>query len=189
MPWIIGGVILFVIIVFVWYIATRNRLVVADTNVEEAFSGMDIYLKKRYDLIPNLVATVKGYAAHESETLEKVISARNKAFNADRSDKEALAKAESEFSGALSRLLVVAEQYPALRADTQFLNLQKQLDSVETDIAQSRKYYSGSVKQFNQLVRIFPSSIVASIAHFTVKTYYEIGNEAERANPVVDFSK
>ena len=178
-----------VIILLIWFIATRNKLVVADTNVEEAFSGMDIYMKKRYDLIPNLVETVKGYAAHESETLENVIAARNAAYGASRTDKEGVAKAESQLTSAISRLMVVAEQYPSLKADAQFLDLQKQLQSIETDIAQSRKYYSGSVKQYNQLVRMFPSSIVASLSGFKTAAYFEISDDAERNAPKVDFSK
>ncbi len=178
-----------VIILLIWFIATRNGLVVADTNVEEAFSGMDIYMKKRYDLIPNLVASVKGYPAHESETLEKVIAARNAAYGANRADKESVAKAESELTSAISRLMVVAEQYPQLKADAQFLDLQKQLQSIENDIAQARKYYSGSVKQYNQKVRMFPSSIVAGMSGFKTAPYFEIADDAERAVPTVDFSK
>jgi len=178
-----------VIALLVWFIATRNKLVVADTNVEEAFSGMDIYMKKRYDLIPNLVATVKGYAEHESSTLEAVIAARNAAYKADRSDKESLAAAESNLAGALSRLMVVSEQYPQLQADTQFLNLQQQLRQIETDIAQARKYYSGSVKQYNQKVRMFPSSIVAGMSGFKPAAYFEITEADEREAPTVDFSK
>ena len=178
-----------VIILLVWFIATRNGLVVADTNVEEAFSGMDIYMKKRYDLIPNLVASVKGYAAHESETLENVIAARNAAYGANRADKESVAKAESELTSAISRLMVVAEQYPELKADAQFLDLQRQLQSIENDIAQARKYYSGSVKQYNQKVRMFPSSIVAGMSGFKTAPYFEIADDAERTAPTVDFSK
>jgi len=178
-----------VVILLIWFVATRNKLVVADTNVEEAFSGMDIYMKKRYDLIPNLVEAVKGYAAHESETLENVIAARNAAYGASRADKEGVAKAEGELTSALSRLMVVAEQYPNLKADAQFLDLQRQLQSIETDIAQSRKYYSGSVKQYNQLVRMFPSSIVASMSGFKTAAYFEIADDAERNAPKVDFSK
>lgn len=194
MPISIGAIIaivaaVLVIAILVWFIATRNKLVVADTNVEEAFSGMDIYMKKRYDLIPNLVATVKGYAEHESQTLESVIAARNAAYGADRSDKEALAKAESALSGALSRLMVVSEQYPQLQADAQFLNLQAQLQKIEADIAQARKYYSGSVKLYNQKVRMFPSSIVAGMSGFKTAPYFEIAEETERNAPTVDFSK
>ena len=178
-----------VVILLIWFVSTRNGLVVADTNVEEAFSGMDIYMKKRYDLIPNLVAAVKGYAAHESETLEKVIAARNAAYGADRTDKESVAKAESELTSAISRLMVVAEQYPQLKADAQFLDLQRQLQSIENDIAQARKYYSGSVKQYNQKVRMFPSSLVAGMSGFKTAPYFEIADAAERDVPTVDFSK
>lgn len=194
MPISTGAIIAIVAVVVVlalliWFISTRNKLVVADTNVEEAFSGMDIYMKKRYDLIPNLVEAVKGYAAHESETLENVIAARNAAYGADRSNKEGVAKAEGELSSAISRLMVVAEQYPNLKADAQFLDLQRQLQAIEADIAQSRKYYSGSVKQYNQIVRMFPSNIVASMTGFKTAAYFEIADDVERNAPKVDFSK
>ncbi len=194
MPITIGGIIaiaavVLVIALLIWFVSTRNKLVMADTNVEEAFSGMDIYMKKRYDLIPNLVETVKGYAAHESSTLENVIAARNAAYGADRTNKEGVAKAEGELTSALSRLMVVAEQYPNLKADAQFLDLQRQLQSIETDIAQSRKYYSGSVKKYNQLVRMFPSSLVASMSGFKTAAYFEIADDAERNAPTVNFSK
>ncbi|MBQ4313504.1 MAG: LemA family protein [Clostridia bacterium] len=182
-------VIIVVVLLVLWFISTMNKLIRANATVEEAFSGMDIYLKKRYDLIPNIVATVKGYAAHEKETLVEVINARNAAAGADRSSKEAVAQAESELSAAMNRLMVVVEQYPNLKADAQFLDLQRQLASIETEIAQSRKYYSGAVKQYNLLVEMFPSSIVASLTKHAKAAYFEVSGEHERENVTVDFSK
>lgn len=187
--WVLVIVIAVVVLLLIWFIKTMNSLTKANLTVEEAFSGMDIYLKKRYDLIPNIVNTVKGYAAHESETLEKVISARNAAYSADRNNTEVFAKAESEFSAAISRLMVVAEQYPNLKADSQFLNLQNQLSSIEKDIAQSRKYYSGAVKLYNQLVQMFPSNIVAAICGRKSAKFFELEDSAQRENVTVDFSK
>ena len=187
---IIGIIIgIVVVLLIIWFVSARNGLVAADTDVEEAFSGMDIFMKKRYDLIPNLVNTVKGYAAHESETLEKVIAARNSAYTANRSNKEDVAAAETQLTGALSKLFAIAEQYPNLKADTQFLDLQRQLQSIETDIAQARKYYSGAVKKYNQKVRMFPSSIVAGLSGFKTAPYFEITNASERESVTVDFSK
>lgn len=186
-PWIIG-VIVVVVLLIVWFVSTMNKLTRAHLTVEEAFSGMDIYLKKRYDLIPNLVNTVKGYAAHEQETLEKVIAARNAAASAPRGTDEAAA-AEKSFEGAVSRLFAIAEAYPNLKADSQFLDLQRQLSAVETDIAQARKYYSGAAKKYNELVQMFPSNIVAGICGRKSANYFEVSNAAERENVTVDFTK
>jgi len=179
---------LLVILLVVWFISTMNKLTRANLTVEEAFSGMDIFLKKRYDLIPNVVATVKGYAAHEQETLEGVIAARNQAVSAPAGSKQAAA-AEKNFEGAISRLFAIAESYPNLKADAQFLDLQRQLSSLEDDIAQSRKYFSGAVKKYNELVQMFPSSIVAGICGRKTRAFYEVSSEEQRENVTVDFSK
>ena len=140
MPWTVIIIVAAVALIAIWFISTMNSLIKSKTTVEEAFSGMDIYLKKRYDLIPNLVETVKGYAAHEKETLENVIAARNSAVSVDRGDIDAVEAAEKGLQGAIGRLLAIAEAYPDLKADSQFLNLQNQLQHIGNDIAQSRKY-------------------------------------------------
>ncbi len=189
MNWPIIIILAVAVILILWFITSMNSLVRLKTNVEEAFSGMDIYLKKRYDLIPNLVNTVKGYAAHEQETLQNVIAARNSAVSADRSDMNAVADAENNLVGAVSRLFALAEAYPNLKADAQFLDLQRQLSAIENDIAQSRKYYSGSAKQYNQKILMFPSSIVAAITGHKKVAYFEVSDQSQRENVTVDFSK
>jgi len=178
-----------VVLIALWYISTHNSLVKLRVLYEEAFSGMDIFMKKRYDLIPNLVETVKGYAAHESSTLEAVISARNQAANAGNSGSvEDRLQSENELSSAISRLMVVVEQYPQLRADSQFLNLSQQLSSIETDISQARKYYNGAVRQFNTKIGLFPASIVASLGRFAKQPFFELDSVSERSAPQVSFS-
>jgi LemA protein len=145
---------------------------------------MDVYLKKRYDLIPNLVETVKGYASHEKDTLEKVIAARNMAASATSvEDKMA---GENALTGTLKTLFAVAESYPDLKANQNFMDLQKQLQSLEGEIAQSRKYYNGVVKQYNTKTEIFPSNIIAGIFGFVKAPYFEI-EEGERENVKVSF--
>ena len=150
MPWygwlIIAVVVILVVIVVSWWISTRNKFVRLEISCDESLSGIDVYLKKRYDLIPNIVETVKGYAKHESATLENVIKARNAAMTATG---DAKVQAENQLSGTLKSLFALSEAYPALKADTQFLNLQNQLQSIETDLSQARKYYNGTVKQYN----------------------------------------
>ncbi len=164
--------------------AAYNALAKLKLKVEEAFSTMDVYFKKRYDLIPNLVETVKGYAKHEAETLENVVKARNSAISAQGGEK---LESENALSGALGRLFALSEAYPDLKADTQFLNLQTQLQKIEEDIANARKYYNGAVRQYNEKCVTVPSSIVAGLFHFEQKPYFSVANEAERENVQVKF--
>jgi LemA protein len=178
-------VIVLIIILVIAFIVMYNKFVRLRNVVEEAFSTMDVYLKKRFDLIPNLVETVKGYAAHERETLENVTSARSMIASAG--TPEARAEAENMLTGALRSLFAVAENYPQLRANENFLDLQNQLKLVENDIANARKYYNGSVRIFNTTTETFPSNIVAKIFNFTRKPMYEVSNEAERENVNVQF--
>lgn len=185
--WIIIAAAAVVVILIIWFIATSNGLVKRKLTVEEAFSGMDIFLKKRYDLIPNLVNTVKGYAEHEQETLQGVISARNQAAGANRNDINETIESEKNFSSAISRLFAIAESYPNLKADSQFLNLQGQLSSVENDIAQARKYYNGAAKQYNYKVAMFPSNIVAGMTGHKKVSFFEVSDEAQRENVKVEF--
>lgn len=182
---IIGGVVLLLaIIIIAWYVSTRNKFVALEANCEESLSGIDVYLKKRYDLIPNLVETVKGYAKHEQETLEKVIRARNAAMSASGEGKIA---AENEFSGTLKSLFALTEAYPELKADGQFLSLQSQLKAIEGELAQARKYYNGNIKRFNTEIQMFPASIVANGMRLTKRAYFEITDSAERENVKVSF--
>jgi len=173
-----------ILILIVWLVADYNWLVRLRNMVREAFSSMDVYLKKRYDLIPNLVETVKGYAAHEAGTLEKVIEARNRAAGAQ--DMQAKAEGENALTGTLKSLFALAEAYPELKANTNFMELQKQLQGVEADIANSRRYYNAVVRDYNIKIESFPSSIVASLFSFRRETLFEIGRQ-ERENVKVQF--
>ena len=145
---------------------------------------MDVYLKKRFDLIPNLVETVKGYAAHEKETLERVMQARSNIANSSSIPEKI--QGENQLSGALGRLFAVAENYPNLKANENFLDLQAQLKSVEQDIANARKFYNGTAKDLNNSVEQFPSNIVAGIFHFEKMPMFE-ANAESRENVKVQF--
>ncbi len=178
-------IIAIVVIILVWGISAYNGFVRGQNDVEEAFSTMDVYLKKRYDLIPNLVETVKGYAKHESETLQNVVAARNAAGMA-KTTNERIEK-EAELTQALHSINVVAEQYPDLKANTNFTELMTQLQTVEGDIANARKYYNGCVKKFNIKLQSFPSNLIGSMFHYEKKTLFEVASEAERENVKVSF--
>lgn len=178
---IVAGIVILAVIAVVIY----NSFVKLKNDCEEAYSTMDVYLKKRYDLIPNLVETVKGYAAHEKETLQKVITARNMAQDAN-SMEEKMA-GESALQGTLRNLFAVAESYPDLKANRNFLDLQEQLRQVEEDIANGRKYYNAVVKQFNTKCETFPSNLIAGIFHFERKPLFEVEAAEERQNVKVSF--
>ena len=180
--WIIIAIIIVLAIAFV---GMYNSFIKLKNSCEEAFSTMDVYMKKRFDLIPNLVETVKGYAAHEKETLEKVMAARN-GIQSAATVEEKMAQ-ENVLTGTLKSLFAVAEAYPDLKANTNFLDLQNQLNSVEEDIANSRKYYNAVVKQFNTKCEMFPSNIIASMFHFERKPMFEVDSAEERKNVEVKF--
>lgn len=181
----IGGAALLLIAVMFWYFTTKNMLVSIRNDVEESYSTMDVYMKKRYDLIPNLVATVKGYAKHESETFERVVQARNNAANATGAAKPA---AEAELNSALKVMInAVHETYPELKADSQFNNLSEQLASLEYEIGNSRKYYNAKVRIFNTKIEQFPSSIVAGRMGLQRMPYFELTDVSERTAPQVTF--
>lgn len=167
-----------------WIVGIYNSFISLRNSVEEAFSTMDVFLKKRYDLIPNLVETVKGYAAHESGTLEKVIKARNMAMSATGTE-EKLA-AENALSGTLKSLFALSENYPDLKANANFLDLQNQVKVVEEDIATSRRFYNGVVKSYNIKCESVPSNIVAGIFGFKRKPLFEIDTE-QRENVKIQF--
>ena len=179
---IIGGVIL---IILIWGIASYNGFIRLKNSIEEAFSTMDVYLKKRYDLIPNLVETVKGYASHEKETFERVISARNTAANATTLEEKA--QGENMLTGTLRSLFAVAEAYPDLKANTSFLELQGELSRIEEEIASSRKYYNAIVKTYNTKREAFPSVIMASLFHFAKKPLFEVSDDQQRESVKVQF--
>lgn len=176
---------LIVIIIVCWGIGARNNFVRMKNGCEEAFSTIDIYLKKRYDLIPNLVETVKGYAKHESETLEKVVAARNRAASASTTAEKI--EADANVSSAIKSINMVAERYPDLKANTNFLDLMNQLKSIETTLADQRRYYNGTVKKFNTEKDIFPKSIIAGMMHLEKLPYFELESDEERKNIKVSF--
>lgn len=187
----IGTIILIAVIVLIvvgivgWIIATYNKLIAMRNNSEEAFSTMDVYLKKRYDLIPNFVETVKGYAKHEKETLEKVMQARYSAMNS--ATVEQKIDNENILQGALKSLFAVTENYPDLQANENFRDLQNSLKSLEEEIANSRKYYNGTVNLYNTKRETFPSNIIANWFKFTRKPLYEVDDAEERKNVKVSF--
>ena len=169
MAFIIATVIIALIII--WAIASYNSLVKLRNKGDEAESAIDAHLKERADLIPNLVETVKGYASHEAETLENAISARNRASGKDR------ASAENEISGVLGHLFAVAESYPDLKANQNFLDLQRQLSRIEEELRNARKYFNAIVREYNDKIMVFPSSLIASAFHFAKRDYYEVDDE------------
>ena len=177
-------VLVIIVLLVLWYVGAYNGLVRLRNQCDEAFSTMDVYMKKRFDLIPNLVATVKGYAKHESETLEKVIAARNAGFTPT---PEAMAAEDNQITGALRSIFALSESYPELKANTNFQELQSQLEKTEEDIANSRKYYNAVVKKYNDKCMVIPSNIVASLGHFEKKQMFEVENPEERQNVKVEF--
>ena len=183
--WIIIGIaVVFLIIPF---IATFNGLVRLRNQVKNAWAQIDVQLKRRYDLIPNLVETAKGYMKHERETLEAVTNARNLAQQAASSGAGVRAKAEGELSSVLSRLLAVVENYPDLKANQNFLALQEELTSTENKISFSRQYYNDSVLRYNNQTQMFPSNIVSSMTGFKASEFFEVTLAAEREAPKVSF--
>ena len=179
------GVVVILLIVFA---ATYNGLVRLRNQVKNAWAQIDVQLKRRYDLIPNLVETVKGYAKHERETLEAVTNARNLAQQASSAGAAERGKLEGQLGSALSRLLAVAENYPDLKANQNFLALQEELTSTENKISFSRQYYNDSVLGLNNKTQMFPSNIVASITGFKAGEFFEVTAPAEREAPKVSFT-
>jgi len=182
MWWIIILIIVAVLVLYV--IKTYNELVVARNKVKDQFSQIDVQLKRRFDLIPNLVETVKGYAKHESETLEKVIQARNNYASA-KTDAEKIA-ASNEMSRGVMNIMALAESYPDLKANTNFIDLQNQLKDVEDKISYARQFYNDTVLMYNNKIEMFPSNLVASIFKFNKESFFE-ADEKERENVKVKF--
>ncbi len=181
---IIVAIIVAIIVIFV--ISTYNSLIKMSQRVKEGFATMDVYLKKRFDLIPNLVETVKGYAAHEKSTFEEVTKARSSVANA--STLEDKLQSENQLTGTLKTLFAVAEAYPELKANENFIDLQNQLKQLETDIANSRKYYNAVVREYNTSLLVFPKNIIASMFNFKEQAMFSVNNEAERETVKVSFN-
>lgn len=178
-------ILLIVAVVGIWLISSYNGFVKLRNKTEEAFSAMDVSLKKRYDLIPNYVETVKGYARHESETLKNVVNARNMALSA--STPEERIEKDNLLTGSLRSLFAVAENYPDLKANTNFLELQRQLSEIEEEIAGARRYYNGVVNKFNTKTEVFPGNLLAGLFGFKRKPLYEVNHIEERENVKVNF--
>jgi LemA protein len=183
--WVIVGLAVLVI-GFFWI--TYNGLVSSRNQVKNAWSQIDVQLKRRYDLIPNLIETVKGYMTHEKETLEEVTRARNQAQSSVYAGAGARAKIESELSSSLGRLLAVVENYPELKANQNFLALQEELTSTENKISFSRQFYNDTVLGMNNKIQMFPSNFVANMTGFKEGEFFEITLAAEREAPRVSFS-
>ena len=166
------AVVLLVLVLF-----TYNNLIQLRNKVKEAFSTMDVYLKKRYDLIPSLVDIVKGYAKHETDTLQEVTKMR---VNAQKSDLNAAIHNEMKIGDALQSLLVIVEKYPDLKANTNFLDLQERLSKMEEEIAFSRRYYNGCVREFNDRCQMFPFNLIAGVFGFKALPMYQVESEQER---------
>ena len=167
--WIFIGI---VVVIALWLIAVYNILIKLKNRTDEAWSDIDVQLKRRYDLIPNLISAVKGYAQHEKELFEKVTQARTAAMGAQGpADKS---QAENMLAGALKSLFAVAENYPDLKANENFLELQKELSDTENKIQASRRFYNGNVRDFNIKIEIFPNNLVAGMLNFTKRDFFEI---------------
>jgi LemA protein len=180
--WVILGI---VAIVVLWWIATFNRMIVLRNRIDNAWSQVDVQLRRRYDLIPNLVETVKGYAAHERQTFEEVTKARQAGIDARTVQDQA--QAENMISQALRRLFAVAENYPQLRASENFMQLQEELTGTESKIAYARQFYNDTVLGYHNLIQSFPARLVASMGNFQKRDYFEIEEEAARGPVQVQF--
>jgi LemA protein len=174
-----------VVLALLWIVGAYNGLVRLRNQLENAWAQIDVQLKRRHDLIPNLVETVKGYAKHESGTLEKVIQARNIAVNAKTVGDRA--EAENVLTGALKSLFAVAEAYPDLKANQEFMRLQEELTSTENKVAFSRQFYNDTVMTYNTHIQVFPTNLIASTFNFGHRDFFEVKAEEEREAPKVQF--
>ena len=185
--WIVLGVI---VVIVLWAIAIYNGLVTMRQRVNQAFADIDVQLKQRHDLIPNLVETVKGYAAHERGTLEAVIQARNAAVAASGGQGSAAqVGAENALSGALRQIFALSESYPDLKANANFQQLQAELTDIENKIAAARRFFNNSVTEYNTGIQVFPAALFAGMFGFTPRTFFDLGDERKtvEAAPQVKF--
>jgi LemA protein len=185
MGWIIALIV--IVLIVVWLVAIYNQLVRKRTMKDEAWSGVDVQLKRRYDLIPNLVETVKGFAGQEEKVFTQVTEMRTRAMGATGvADKAA---AENQLNQTLKSLFAVAEAYPELKSNTNFLDLQAKLADLEDQIQMARRYYNGTVRDYNIMCETFPSVFIANMFGFHKAEFFELGGEEERATPKVSFDK
>jgi len=185
MSWLLLVLLGLSILLILWAIGTYNKLIKLRNLAEEAWSGIDVQLKRRADLIPNLVNTVKGYMDHERELLSKITELRSRTLGATNLDERI--KAEAALSRTLGNLFAVAENYPELKANQNFLDLQNKLAEIEDQIQMARRYYNGTVRNLNIAIETFPNSIIASKFGFKKREFFEIEDEGERALPKVEF--
>ena len=190
------GFVAVLVILLLWVMSVYNRLITHRNRYKNAFAQIDVQLKRRYDLIPNLVETAKGYMKHERETLEAVINARNTAFGAagkaaanpeDAQTMKQLNRAEGELGGALNRLMVVVEQYPDLKANQNMLALQEELSSTENKVAFARQSFNDAVMVYNTAREVFPSNMIAGMFNFAEAALFEVDSPGERVAPKVAF--
>lgn len=173
------------VLAILWAVSTYNSFVHLKALVDEGWSGIDVQLKRRYDLIPNLVAVVQQYSIHEKDVLERVTKMRSAALGAHTIDEKIAA--EKGLTSALKTLFAVAENYPTLKANENFMHLQQQLASLETDVQLARRYYNGAARNYNSSIGRFPASLVAQSSRFTTVSYFELTNAGEREVPRVRF--
>jgi LemA protein len=179
--YVIGGAL---VLLIGWIVATWNSFISSRNKVDESWSGIDVQLKRRHDLVPNLVETVKGYAAHERNTLTEVTEARAAAMQAD--DPAQVARAEGALSSALAHVNALAEQYPDLRAAENFQDLQRKLAQLEDEIQAARRIYNSNVQSYNTRIQLFPNSLLSG-SSFPAREYFELDSPAERLAPAVSF--
>ncbi len=180
---VLGVIIVFIAVIIVMY----NGLIRLKNRVDEAWSDIDVQLKRRYDLIPNLIETVKGYAAHEKETFEKVVQARSAAMSAQEGgDTKKLAEAENALSGTLKTIFALSENYPDLKANQNFLELQRELSDTENKIMASRRFYNSNVRDFNTKIQVFPTNVIGNMLGFKSRDYFE-AEDVEKKNVKVKF--
>lgn len=176
-------IVAIIVLIILYAFALYNSFVKLNNKVKEAFSTMDVYLKKRWDLIPNIVETVKGYANHEKDTLREVVELRNSAY--DKMSNDQKIKANEQLSSSINKVMALAEAYPDLKANENFKDLSNQLTKVEDDIANSRKYYNGAVRIYNNKIEMFPSNIFAGLFGYKSKAMFE-ASASERENVKVE---
>lgn len=176
-------IIAIIALILLYVFITYNSLIKLSNKVKEAFSTMDVYLKKRWDLIPNIVETVKGYAKHEQDTLKEIVELRNSKY--DDMDNNNKIDVNNKVSNQITKIMALAEAYPDLKADKNFRDLANQLAKVEEDIANSRKYYNGTVRLLNNKIEMFPSNIIANILGYKTQNMFE-ANDSERENVKVE---
>ncbi|MPZ10780.1 MAG: LemA family protein [Kiloniellaceae bacterium] len=186
---VLGALAAFLVLLLVWAVLIYNRLVARRQQTEEGWSGIDVQLKRRSNLVPNLVETVKAYTSHERNTLESLTEMRAQALAAGNAAAGERAAAEERLSSALGRLLAVAENYPDLKASGNYLALQEELSEIENHIQMARRYYNGAVRLLNTLIESFPSNLVAQRFGFAKADYYEVDRAADRDLPKLRFGE